>query len=100
MTEDMLLSTLFLIALAFYFLRGSFNWILLNKVKGTNHPRIFNANPNDLILTLRHLTTSFVKIWWKGEEYRTMKTVSNALSGLLYFSIVVLIFIYLIAYQL
>ena len=80
--------------------RGLFNWILLNLVRGTNHPRLFSLNPKDLILMLEHLTTSFLKLWWKGDDYRTMKLIANIISGTLYLTILTLIVSFIIAYKL
>jgi hypothetical protein len=100
MNLDKFLSILFLIVTGLYLFRGLLNWVLLNQVNETNHPRIFNAKPVDLILTLGHLTISFLKVWWNGEEFRTFKRISNIVSGLLYLSILTLVLSFIIGYKL
>lgn len=74
-------------------LRGLLNWTLLNKLEGTNHPRIVHSKPIDLILTIRHLTISFLKPWWTREEYGARKRISNVFSVFLYIAIFVLILV-------
>jgi hypothetical protein len=100
MPIDILLGQLFLTAVFLYMIRAMFNWVLLNKVEGTNHPRISSRDPKDLILMIRHLTISCLKPWWTGHENRTMKQISNLISGLLYLSILTLIVLFVIRYKL
>jgi|GEM_PF-3422213 len=100
MNLDNFLSLLFLIVVGLYMFRGVFNWILLNQVNGTTHPKIFNAKPIDLILSTRHLAISFLNGWWKGDEFRAMKTISNLISGLFYLAILTLISTFIIGYKL
>jgi len=100
MNLDNFLSLLFLIVTGLYLFRGLLNWVLLNQVNETNHPIIFNAKTVDLILTLRHLTISFLKVWWNGDEFRTFKRISNIISGLLYLSILTLVLSFIIGYKL
>ncbi len=100
MNINIILSQLILVISFFYLLRGLVNWILLNQVERTNHPKIFNARPKDLILALRHLIISCLKPWWRGDEYRTMKMISNFFSVLLYLSILAFASIFIIHYKL
>ena len=101
MTLDYFLTALFYLILTLYLIRGMFNWVLLNLVEGTSHPRIsLFASPKDLILTINHMARSFLKPWWKGEDYKTMKAISNVLSGMLYAAIAILVIVFIVGYKL
>ena len=99
MMIETILSTLILVIGALCFMRLIVNWVLLNEVEGTSHPKIFNAKPMDLFLTVRHFTISAFKIWWTGGEFKKLKYFSNTLSTSLYISIASLILIIIIEYK-
>ncbi len=100
MTLNNFLSLLLALGLGLYAIRGLLNWVVLSKTENSNHPRIFSRNPNGLLLMIRHLTISSTKFWWQGDELRTLKTLSNIISGLLYFLILVLALVFIISYKL
>jgi hypothetical protein len=75
-----------------FLVRWIINWILLNKINGTNYsPLKANYSFNDIWPLLKHIAISEWKFWWYGDDLRNLKNVSNILSTSLYFCIVIMI---------
>ena len=99
MKAEIFLSFLLLINSTIFFIRGMINWSLLNSQEGTNHPKITNAKPIDLILTIRHLLKSFLKFWWIGSDDRILKILSNSMSTILYLGILIFVGFFVLEYK-
>ncbi|MDO1451420.1 hypothetical protein Q0590_34415 [Rhodocytophaga aerolata] len=87
-----IITVILLTGLCCFILRWAINWILLNKVNKTNYsPFRASYSLSDIIPMFRHVAISEWKVWWRGEEYSTLKVVSNTLSVIIYSCVALMI---------
>jgi hypothetical protein len=77
-------SDLLSIGLSAFFLRWGINWILLNKINGTNICPWSLKSILNWWLVIKHLAISEWNPWWTGVDFKNWKLVSNALSVIVY----------------
>jgi hypothetical protein len=88
MNKEQLISTCTIISTIAFLFRWLINWILLNRINKTDFS-VFakNAFMDNFFIVFRHVIVSEWKLWWTGEAFHKLKTISNILSAIFYISL-------------
>lgn len=100
MTVGTTLFLLFYLGILLGAFRSVLNWVILNKLEGTNQPNLSRPSLYGLILTFRHTMISVVKLYWFEKNRSLLMKISNSISVSLYFVLVSFMLILLFAYKL
>ena len=100
MTVGTTLFLLFYLGILLGAFRSVLNWVILNKLEGTNQPNLSRPSLYGLILTFRHTMISVVKLYWFEKNRSLLMKISNSISVSLYFVLVSFMLILLFTYKL